>query len=643
MRKRTERGTSLVEVLVVIVILAIGIFALIRLFPSGFISLERSKEQAQATQLARQYLERMKGTPENIPVGIYPVVYKISTGNNLLLEVDSTVRPDDLGIWNPPDDVKGALAPGWEHYFRDANRIRRVIGETTRVPAPKPVGSNPNDPNMFGGLYQVKFAPILYDDRVFQVYSGELSRRSVSRQNAGDPVCLPTRNAEQSYYLDPNIGAIWLPVSQFEDVTYKIDLSVWVLRGSQLERHDYVGLQLTTDPNMLVSDPDCWPPPPALNAISGFDLKPFVLATGETFNSIDLDTVHVYRSFERIDINTAWDPKDPYEYKVLEPNIGMVLFNPAGYNYQERRQRQLIPLRANFDYDVYDWHIIQDERRVGSSAPYNIKLTLDEIKLKGELNNDNTRYQGLALPGGPNADTDLLIVDVADGSTVVNEPNKRSYTIDGLKGIVKFEDTVWVRRPDDLTKAFQISPADKTFRFLYMSHNDWAVQIQKATHRYQLLPRPSGATLGVGQCWVSHEGLLVSGQHAASPRMYFPLCDIGKTVVIREYYWVSEGYVIHVARDEEFVILAPRADDIVQLGYISITDHHNDALGFEVHDNIVAAQGVMGTSVKARVIWAPTQRERSAEERQLVNPQIRFIPSWRMVDFDTHLTKEVAD
>jgi len=630
-------------VLVVIVILAIGIFALIRLFPSGFISLERSKEQAQATQLARQYLERMKGTPENIPVGIYPVVYKISTGNNLLLEVDSTVRPDDLGIWNPPDDVKGALAPGWEHYFRDANRIRRVIGETTRVPAPKPVGSNPNDPNMFGGLYQVKFAPILYDDRVFQVYSGELSRRSVSRQNAGDPVCLPTRNAEQSYYLDPNIGAIWLPVSQFEDVTYKIDLSVWVLRGSQLERHDYVGLQLTTDPNMLVSDPDCWPPPPALNAISGFDLKPFVLATGETFNSIDLDTVHVYRSFERIDINTAWDPKDPYEYKVLEPNIGMVLFNPAGYNYQERRQRQLIPLRANFDYDVYDWHIIQDERRVGSSAPYNIKLTLDEIKLKGELNNDNTRYQGLALPGGPNADTDLLIVDVADGSTVVNEPNKRSYTIDGLKGIVKFEDTVWVRRPDDLTKAFQISPADKTFRFLYMSHNDWAVQIQKATHRYQLLPRPSGATLGVGQCWVSHEGLLVSGQHAASPRMYFPLCDIGKTVVIREYYWVSEGYVIHVARDEEFVILAPRADDIVQLGYISITDHHNDALGFEVHDNIVAAQGVMGTSVKARVIWAPTQRERSAEERQLVNPQIRFIPSWRMVDFDTHLTKEVAD
>ena len=39
-RRRNRRGVSLIEILVVLAILVVGILAIIRLFPSGFFSIE---------------------------------------------------------------------------------------------------------------------------------------------------------------------------------------------------------------------------------------------------------------------------------------------------------------------------------------------------------------------------------------------------------------------------------------------------------------------------------------------------------------------------------------------------------------------------------------------------------------------------
>lgn len=642
MGKRYTRGTSLVEILVVIVILAVGIFALVRLFPSGFISLARTKEQAMASQLARQVLEKMKGSPENIPFGIYPVVYKLASSNSLLMEVDSTVQPDDLGIWAPPSDVENAMGAGWEHYFRGPNRVRRVIGESVRVPAPKPIGSA-SDPLYYGGLYQVQYAPILYDDRVFLIYSGELTGNQIARDSADDvvPIMQRGRANEQNFFLDEENGFIWLPVSQYRDVYYKIDLSVWVLEGSQLRRHDYTGLLVKTTPNMLVSDPDSFPPPPALNAIKGQDLKPLLVAAGEQFHQIDLASVHVYRTFERINNDSAFDSTNPYQYKMVNADLGMVLFNPAGYSYNEPRQRRLIPLVANFDYDIFDWHIISDERQVGDSSPYQVKLTLENIKRTGDRNNDQSRWGGLGLPGiNPNDPTDqpdFVIVDVSDGSRVVG-----GFDVNGLRGVVRMNDRVEVLRPGR-TRTELVSPAGKTYRFLYMAHDDWAVQVQKAPARYSLAHDLTNGQLGVAQCYIDHEGGLRPA-HASSPYMYFPKCDIGKTVVIRQYrYLLQDGVTVRVGRDEEFVIDYRPSAGSFDLASIDIRDHHPEAAGFEVHESALPADGIMGSSAKVRVLWAPTQRKRSDAEQADHNKNLRYVPVWRKVDFDTHLVKEAAE
>lgn len=633
MWKRRIGGASLVEVLVVIVILVVGIFSIVRLFPGGFLVLERGKEQAMAAQLNKQMLERLKGRLENLPEGIYPVKYTL-VGGRLVLEVDPETRPDDLGYWETDDpNLMGQIDP---HYTSDVNRIRRIVGESLRIPAPKPVGSDSTDPRYIGGLYQVQFAPILYDPRVFVVYSTPLQRRWVSRNSHTDPVPIGrVRRMVQEYYLDPNLGAIWLPVSPTQNITYKVDVSVWVVANGRFERHDYIDIPLTTDPSMLVSADDFFPPPPALNAITGIDLKPLIVQSGEEFHSIIWNSVRVARTFSEIPVDADWNPDDPYQYKMLNYSLGLVLFNPAGYDFRELRNRQMVPLQATFNYDVLDWHIIVDERRVGDRAPYNVKLTLDRIKRIGDLNNDNTRFQGINLQFD-GRDHDVLIVDVADGSVIVNRPNRQSFDFDALKGIVRLADEVLVLRPDS-TEELR-SPAGRTYRFMYMGHDDWGVQVQKAPATYNIVyGLPASRNLGIRQAYVPSD--------RPGTRIYFPQCDLGKRVVVQEYRYIDRNGSRQVGRSEDFVILAPRAGDDIQLPYIDIADdaHHPDADRFDFESTGSPVDAITGVSLKVRVVWAPTQRERSAEARANSYPNLRFLPMWRKIDFDTHLTREVAD
>jgi type II secretory pathway pseudopilin PulG len=632
--QRSKRGASLVEVLVVMVILALGIFAVVRLFPSGFIALEHTKEQAMAAQLARQTLERLKGQRESLPLAIYPVTYRF-VGSNLVLEVDPTTHPDDLGFGENIDT--SLIDPT---YTSDVNRIRRIIGETVRLPAPKPVAQDATDPRFFGSLYQLQFAPMLYDARVFVPYGSDLQLREISRDSASDAICL-NRDlmSGQRCYVDPDIGALWVPVSASRTIRYRVNVSFWATVGGVFVRHDFVDLIVPADPSLLVESSDCWPPN-RLNAIQGIDLVPMLEGPGEQFHSLIASSVRVARIFDEIGVDEPFTPGYPYEYKILNDKLGLVLFNPAGYDYRERRARRLIPLRANLDYDVLDWHIICDERRVGYVLPYRVKLTLESIKRHGQLNHDQTRFLGLTYRLD-NDERDMFIIDVADGAEVVNTDDYTSYTVDSLKGIVTLAEPVYVVQPG-ASGPVERSPAGRTFRFLYMAHDDWAMQVQKAPYRYQIVQNVYGpGDLGVSQAYIGGSG----PQQAGDPsRIYFPPCDVGKNVLIREYRYVG-GNASRVARSEDFIINPPRPGDPLQLPYIDIASdgHHPDAVGFDWDQSAAPVQGVMGTSVKVRVIWSPTHRERSAAERQQSYPDLRYLPVWKKVDFDTHLTKEVAD
>src|SRR5471030_2274065 len=74
-RPRRTLGTTLIEILVVIVVFLVGILAVIQIFPKGFklLLLNRSKMTAQA--LAREYVEMMKSRSDQLPEQIVSAYY----------------------------------------------------------------------------------------------------------------------------------------------------------------------------------------------------------------------------------------------------------------------------------------------------------------------------------------------------------------------------------------------------------------------------------------------------------------------------------------------------------------------------------------------------------------------------------------
>lgn len=159
MARCRRKGTSLVEVLVVIVIFSIGILAIVQIFPGGFQALAQTRNQSVATQLGRDEVERLKARPDLLPEQIVPVTYVFSAGDVQILS-DASRRADDLGPAAQALDQNGQLLDtggnplGNWMYLSGANNSRRIIGEGDVVPAPRQVG------NLYGGLRVLQFGPI---------------------------------------------------------------------------------------------------------------------------------------------------------------------------------------------------------------------------------------------------------------------------------------------------------------------------------------------------------------------------------------------------------------------------------------------------------------------------------------------------
>src|SRR5438552_1615968 len=96
-RSQTRRGISLIEVLVVLVLLLVGIFSVIRLFPGGFLVNRWAEETTLASRLAKQESDRVSTNPANLMDAIVPI--RPVTANNSLgyaFQVDTDATPDDL-------------------------------------------------------------------------------------------------------------------------------------------------------------------------------------------------------------------------------------------------------------------------------------------------------------------------------------------------------------------------------------------------------------------------------------------------------------------------------------------------------------------------------------------------------------------
>jgi type II secretory pathway pseudopilin PulG len=586
--KRQQGGASLVEVLVAILVLAIAILAFIRLYPSGFLVLKRSGQSEAATRLAQQELERLKGRQDNLPYMIAPVKYEVVNGQTVLV-IDPTTSPDDKGE-QPylPEGVPTEYASG-------VNRIRRIIGERVNLGAPAPyIGSRYNLSE--GILYQTTFAPIavpptrggpLWDpiESGYLLVYGNPMRRFV--MDSSSEYRWNLQNYE--YGIDYEQGKVLLRPLRDRPIAYKIDYSYRVLnRGREDIR------QVSTVILLPPADPQR-PFPMWVDLtvpVPGQDPANYPPVNGEAgFQGIMPDSDSAARLFERLDPNANWDPDYPYQYKVVNPLLGLLAFNPAGTGYYERYWRGERPLVANVDYNVYDWSIMREEQTVPTNG--RIRLAFTDIKQYGDLLENQTEYKGLGLPGIADAEQpDIVLVDMLTGQTAyiqkgnllaVSNLALGSFTVDYTAGVIQLNNP---------------NLRGRKLRILYKAHDNWALSVQKAAHRYFISPVREG--MPADACWYDAEAAF-DGE--PTTRLYFNRSEAGKTVLLREY-WYREGNTLR--RGVNGVLRISENPDGV---YADLREIHPNATRWAPEVTGVAIRGVQGLSLKVRLYYEPDGRK----------------------------------
>ncbi|MEI6432037.1 MAG: hypothetical protein WCP07_07645, partial [bacterium] len=350
-RARYERGTSLIEIMVVLVILLVGIFLAVRIFPGGFGILRSNSNRTLATQFAQQQLAELRADGGSLPQGVLFATVNPNTG---ALAFATNLDPDNLGPCrvlggNPcTDDTAGAETKNT--YFADVNKFRYIKGEGVKVPLPT-IGAYGS-----GSIYAAKFGPMFMNQLV------------------GEPGNVPTTDAERAIFNSylrvtgaPLIGingdsgdANLNPNSLIRNQqTYVIDYGndgggVFIYlppRGSAGRATPYrtfsITLTYVLGNDVVTGDAD----PVTIN--DGDAGWKAVTVKGVAITSAAPGSETVTRDFNRLAATTDWDVTDPYQYKLLSPNIltnqtsegagsnsyptyanaGVLAFNPSGANY----------------------------------------------------------------------------------------------------------------------------------------------------------------------------------------------------------------------------------------------------------------------------------------------------------------------
>lgn len=727
-RKRSasrSAGTTLIEILVVIVVFLIGILAVVQIFPKGFQLLLLNRNRLVAQTLARDYVEMLKSRPDQMPEMIVSAYY--DTNGNLI--IDPTKDPNDLSTLGATlnlngycTDASGNGLNNWE-YITGSNIFRHVIGEGRRVPAPRAAGSSLA---YFGGIMILQFGPVQYLPSInssnpdnssnVTVYGNDLEQivgstaYSTQQYNGLNYVGLPPYQLERTDYQyfvsnaasnsSSNPTSISFPTgSSTTDSAYyqlyagdaphrdyRVSFSAYVLSGGALVRHDYTGLTVAvagTQPDASGQFP--LSPPVSLQTL----VNSIPEYSADQVQGVDLNTLRVQRFFLPIPKAMAtFSSVDPYQYKLINENLGVLLFNPIGNgSFVSRQGHDREPLMGRVDYDVFDWRILHDDFRIdagvlpGESLPSSPqlliaqhKLPVSSLKVGGNSGPDglsNTPIPileepvplsgpvngvpPLAAPGttdtsaanGRSTDN-FVLVDMETGGVFyeVNPtaPGQAIITVNKSTGVVTILDsdnnpadgiTGALLLPDGTTITEQMD--NRAVRALYMVNQEYSVQVLKAAAQYTMVNTPGN--LSVGQFYIG--GTAPAGTPVVgSPwRIYFPQCDNGRKVTVGEVTYLSSAdSLVHQMYGQDFII-QNRINDTLGLPSIDLTqvDPNATAVTFQ---NGFGARGIKGDSVDVRVLWNPTTFHLLPDSGANLNNLLTWGQAWRISSNETFLQQE---
>ncbi|HUT75220.1 MAG TPA: prepilin-type N-terminal cleavage/methylation domain-containing protein [Armatimonadota bacterium] len=627
MTARQSPGFTLVEVLVALVILLIGAYAALRLFPAGFAAIERSRQESIASRLADREIQRWRLAAGSLPEAI---VWADSSSASL------QYRPD----YDPDDLRPKATNPNWEP---DSVYLpRTIIGEML------PIGDVETAGAIRVPLCRLRFGPLehLYDnpadgDPLF-IYTTRYQR--VDRVGFLLDATAPSPRDWERYYIDYDQGAIsfdYVPSAAGGgyDRKFRVEFTYLTATGQGEERQVEM-----TDTTQLITVPAGWDTTPTGTALGQgpMSLWPVTqtIAPGGAVRDAAGTTVtittmapHEFTSGQKViiagltpasfngtfgpitvppgpnpttfDYAQAGTPSEtggggtagplPADFEGVVPLSerihqafifdGVGAAAPTGPAHFRLDQDIASPdahllchpadagRTVNVDYRVRDWQILTEER--SPDTEMRIHLAVSPIKSGAYLNPPRQPARNRLLPGD---DDMVIILDTETGARldyVEGTPASSDFTVDYGNGVISF--TAGDGSPPE--------PAGgRTYRIYYRGEMDWTVQPMKAAADYAVMV---SATPGYRSAvWTAGTNLLDFGRS-----------EVGKSVVASYYMYadapantnpravVGELHRIALAGDSARVQLA--------------------------HDAAWGDLRIQGASMRARVLWAGRGRTRA--------------------------------
>ncbi len=635
-------GFSLIEILVVLAVLVIGVLGIIRIFPYGFLAIQRTAEQTNASALANQQLEFEK---------------------NALSVPESIVAMDANGVINPnilPDNLNPeALDPNNQNALvADVNKINYVVGETFRIPT---AFGSPNGMTNFGAVYTAQFGPIYFNPAATvtapdplnpQVTGTPLQRSEQPFKDQFGSETVPNLTSSAEYAIDydrqliafyprfvalpPNATVTTGRTFQFNYTYYTTTGGIkTVLSGSNKIYVPDIAIPVTAPQFLPTWQPIFSPAGAAAPALTlPADIDPNL--------GIRHGSEEVSRAFRLISptplAGTTTPPtwtSDPYEYALYSANeygngnVGVFVFNPVGHNETIVTATGTQPFSARISYQILDNHIVRDQRALPAVAPFDVRLSLPYVSTTGDVQLDQTNFAGLF--GGNTAN--VLIYNANNGQLITRGSGEclpgsvptgnaigtaNKFTVDAKTGVVHFDEAFITAN----------NLQNVTLKIYYHTQKNFGAQLQKANAHYY--PADTSTLLAYNNYFV--------GTGANAGRIYFPKCESGKTVTIGSLnYLDAAGNAQHASGENYQISNNASLYGTVGLPYIDLTTKHSNfgSLPDEKTTGLMAVDNVQGVSLKSRVLWLRSVS--MSPNSQAGQPPVPTY-HWRKLDQDTILT-----
>lgn len=548
-RRRAQRGVSLLEILVVLVLLVLGILIIVRLFPSGFFSIESAGNAALADGLGSAALGAQTQDLGSLPDAILPGKMD-NFGQPSSTAGDAAYSPDDPNL---------------------LDNARVVNNETITVPSASTGRS----------VYAVKYGPISLgvDPAVgtdpatstiltmlppyltingldWAPLDGNPSSEPASPLGPQDTL---TNSSARSFLFDLKNQKIAVPFAPYTltDKTttpptytsYDQRMVVTIYGSDHLNYTEYIDVPPGTTRNGASqfapkdsNNPQGYLPDTATNYQGGwFDpAKTYpdtnvsspqaVLPPGVTWLRVSL-----YRPFTGI-ANTKSFGLDPYQFQLIcanlggtipGANVGAIAFNPIAAHGSGTDA-----IKAQISYVTSTWGILHEDRDIpalNGSDTSAVRLTLKNLKRAGDPNPDNTIYGGIAGGGSgvivQDLDTGAVIApsaappDPTDPAAPLYDEDLNGTSTDPARINVSYA----TGRLTFGAGVFKDGKAHRV-RIFYQGDADWTVAVQRTPAYYARQPDNTGGDIR-----------LAPAQYAFDPgvdALAFPRCDAGRTVEV---------------------------------------------------------------------------------------------------------------